>query len=35
MTDDQTATMATVLRRIDKHRERPDDPPAFERPRAA
>ncbi|MFB9727294.1 helix-turn-helix transcriptional regulator [Haloechinothrix salitolerans] len=35
MTADQIATVATVLRRIDKHRERPDDPPASERPRAA
>lgn len=35
MTDDQIATVATVLRRIDKHRERPDDGPATEQPRAA
>ena len=34
MTDDQIATVATVLRRIDKHRD-PGDGPAVEQPRAA
>lgn len=31
MTDDQIATVATVLRRIDKNREHPDDSPAVRR----